>query len=102
MFSPARHRLDVRPGASIGHSGTQGVAVVGAVGEQNLAFCTVSSMSGCAASVMRLSLGQLERDGMPLASTTAWILVVNPPRERPMHRAGARSRAADGARGPPF
>src|ERR1700739_4965543 len=32
--------------------------------------------------------------GFPLASTRAWILVVSPPRERPMHRLPERSPAA--------
>jgi hypothetical protein len=32
---------------------------------------------------------------LPLASTTAWILVVRPPRERPMHRAAGMSAAVE-------
>ena len=33
-----RHRLDVGPGASVGHGSTQGIAVIGTVSEQDLAI----------------------------------------------------------------
>src|SRR5690554_6014645 len=36
----------------------------------------------------------LRATGRPLASTRAWILVVNPPRERPMHRGSGSSPTA--------
>jgi hypothetical protein len=35
---------------------------------------------------MGLAFAELEKDRQAQASTMAWILVVNPPRERPMQR----------------
>jgi hypothetical protein len=77
------HRLDVGPGAAIGHGFAQAIAIVGSVAEEYLAFDEAVEHVGGAFAVMSLAFRQLHI-GLPLASTRAWILVVSPPRERPM------------------
>ena len=72
----------------------QSVAVIGAIGEQCLAGADGVQHVGCASAVMGLSLISLSVMGLPLASTRAWILVVSPPRERPMHRVARRPQGA--------
>ena len=57
-----RHRLDVGPGAACGQGCPQGIGVVSAVGEKHVAFAEAVEHVGGAATVMRLALGQLERD----------------------------------------
>ena len=55
-----RHGLDVGLGAAFGQGNAQGIAVIGAVGEQGLAGAdTVQHILGAAA-VMGLALGQLQ------------------------------------------
>ena len=51
---PVRHRLDVGPGASFIEAGTERIAVVAAVGEQDLAGAEAIEHIGGAAPVMRL------------------------------------------------
>ena len=58
----ARHRLDVGPGALGRHGVAQGVAVIGAVGEQDLPGAKAVEHVGGASAVMRLAFGQLQRD----------------------------------------
>ena len=59
-----RHGLDVCPRTSDGHGTTQGITVIGTVGEQDLARADGVQHVGRTASVMRLALGQFERDGI--------------------------------------
>lgn len=61
-----RLRLDVRPGPPLGEAVTQGVAVVGTVGEQDLPLAEVAQHVGGAPAVVRLALGELQRDRRPL------------------------------------
>jgi hypothetical protein len=57
-----RHRLDVGPCAAVGQGLAEGVAVIGAVGEQGLARADAVQHIGGAPAVMRLALAQLEGD----------------------------------------
>ena len=81
-----RHRLDVAPSAALLEADAQVVCVIGAVGEQDLALAQFVQHLAGAAPVMGLSLLSWRAIGSPSASTSAWILVVRPPRERPMQR----------------
>jgi len=60
------HRFDVGPGPSFVEGLAQGVAVVGAIGEQNLARGEAIEHIGGAAPVVRLACGQLEGDGQAI------------------------------------
>lgn len=86
------HRLDVGPGAARFQAAAQAVAVAGAIGQQDLALADsveqpiASSMSAELRPSWACPSVSFSRIGRPLASTSAWILVVGPPRERPMHR----------------
>src|SRR5579875_787833 len=64
---PVRHRLDVGPGTSFIETGTERIAVVASVGEQDLAGAEAIEHIGSAAPVMRLTLGQLEGDRQAIA-----------------------------------
>lgn len=81
-----RHGLDVGPCAALVEALPQRVAVIGAVGEKDLPLDQGVEHAGCAATIVRLALGQFQRDRLPSASTSAWIFVVSPPRERPMQQ----------------
>lgn len=59
------HGLDVGPGASTGEILAQGVAVIGAVGQQDLAGPDGRQHVGGAATVVGLAFGELEGDGQP-------------------------------------
>ena len=61
-----RHRLDVSPGAAGREVGPEGVAVVGPIGEQDLAVGEIAEHIGRAAAVMGLAFAQLQRDWQPI------------------------------------
>ena len=63
---PVRHRLDVGPGSLRLQIGTQRIAVVGAVGEEDLAGAEIAQHVGGTAPVMGLTGGQFERDRQPV------------------------------------
>lgn len=63
VIDPMRRGSDVGPGALVGHSDAQGVAVVDSVGEQNLSGFQLAEHVGGSAAVMRLPLDQLDPDG---------------------------------------
>ena len=87
-----RHWPDISPSAACGKLVAQFIAVVGAVREQALSASrivpasTVSNMSAAERPSWAWPSVSLRRIGRPMASTSAWILVVKPPRERPMQR----------------
>jgi len=61
-------------GADVGDEGAQGVVVVGLLPARSAAAVVLSWASPPV---------RIKRKGRPSASVRAWILVVNPPRERP-------------------
>ena len=61
-IDPTRHRFDVRPSTTGHHRLAQGIAVVSAVREQNLPGQHLVEHVGCAAAVVRLTFGKLDRD----------------------------------------
>ncbi len=61
-------RTDLGPRASHGHRGTQGVAVIGAAGEQDVPGLDGVEHIGGRAHVVCLALGQLEVDRPALGS----------------------------------
>src|SRR3546814_3634153 len=56
------HRLDVGPGAALREGGPEGVAVIGAIGEQDLAAAEGVEHVGRALAVMGLAFAQLQGD----------------------------------------
>ena len=58
----SRHGFDVRPGAAPGEAVSQRVAVVGAIGEQDLRGAQAIGHIAGASAVMRLAPGELEGD----------------------------------------
>jgi hypothetical protein len=61
----------------------QGVGIVSLAGDQSVGFDLLEQGYACVMSAACPGVSQSAR-GLPSASTTAWILVVSPPRERPM------------------
>jgi hypothetical protein len=57
---PARHRLDVCPGAPVPEFCAEGVAIVTAIGKQHLARADGADHVGALASVVGLALAQLQ------------------------------------------
>lgn len=57
--------------------------IIPLVGEEGLRLDLFDQLIGFS-HVVDLAAGQADAKGLPRASTTAWIFVVNPPRERPM------------------
>jgi hypothetical protein len=90
------------PGALSCEARPQCVAVVAAVGEEDLAFAETGEHVVGASPVMSLAGVSFSRMGSPLASTRAWIFVVSPPREAPCSR-GSSEVPSDGRHffGPP-
>lgn len=81
MTLPVGLRRDVGSGLSLGGLGPDGITVVALVRHQDV------SLAELARQCVRLSaVGDLTARlrGRPSASTRAWILLVSPPRERPM------------------
>ncbi len=64
----------------------QGITVMGAVGGQGLARLDRANISAADRPSWAWPSVSFSRIGRPTASTKAWILVVSPPRERPMQR----------------
>src|SRR6185437_10806900 len=58
----SRHGFDVRPGTAICQALAKGVAVIGTVGKQNLTGAELVEHIAGAFAVMRLALGEFERD----------------------------------------
>ena len=62
-----RHRANLGPGSSGRHYRTQCVAVTGAIGEQDLPGLHAVEHVDHTAAVMRLSFGELDRDGQEMS-----------------------------------
>ena len=86
LVDPAGERLDVGPGTAAGEAVAERIAVVGAVGQRTCPLPMASSMSAALWPSCAWPSVSFSAIGRPSASTRAWILVVSPPRERPMHR----------------
>lgn len=56
------HRLNIGPATASGHFPAQGIAVIGAVCEENLAFTEIVNHTGCATAIVRLTFRQLQCD----------------------------------------
>ena len=95
------HRLDVGPGAARRHRRAQGIAVIGPVGEQDLAFANAGQQVGRAASVMGLPLAQLERDRVAVGSDDGMDLGGQSAARTP-HACGRSEVPGGGRRRPPF
>jgi hypothetical protein len=68
--------------AGFGDEAAQGVAVIGFVGDD----ASLESPAGNSGAVLMSWTSppvRTKRNGRPSASVRVWILVVNPPRERP-------------------
>jgi len=76
------------------HLGAERVTVVGAVSEQHVALAERAGTVGGAPASCAWPGVSLRAIGRPRTSTSTWILVVSPPRERPMHPASASCPAA--------
>jgi hypothetical protein len=96
-----RERLDVGPGAAAGHHGPQGIIVIGTVGDQDLAVADGVQHVGRAASVMCLSLGQLQRNGIPVGIDHSMDLGGQPAPRAP-HASGWSKVPSVGWRRAPF
>jgi len=59
---PSRHRSDVGPGSLISQGFTQGVTVIGPIGEKRLAGAHIVQHVAGALAVSGLALGEFERD----------------------------------------
>ncbi len=77
-------RADVGERALFSQFGANGVTVVGAISEQNRAFTNPPIIVSNALPSWAWPAVSFSAIGKPLRSTMAWILVVFPPRERPM------------------
>ena len=80
-----RHEPDVGDDPACGEAVAQTVAVIAPVGEQRLAAAPMPSvMSAPDRPSCAWPSVSFRRIGRPRASTSAWIFVVSPPRQRPM------------------
>lgn len=84
---PVRHWLHVCPGAAFRERAAQVVAVVGAVGQQDLAFADVVQHIGGAAPVMSLAFGQLQPDRQAVGIDEGMDLRRQSAPRAPKHRA---------------
>ena len=92
------HRLDVGPGAAIGQSLAQGVAVISAVGEQGLAIANAAQHIGGAAAVVSLARGEFERDRIAVGVDDG-VDFGGQPASRAPHALGSRQVPSGGAGG---
>src|SRR5690606_28574171 len=94
----ARHRLDIGPGATLGQTRSQGVAVIGAVGKQNLARPDGCEHIGGAASVMGLPGAELQHGWVAVGSDHGMDLSRQPAPRAP-HASGSNVVPRRGLRG---
>lgn len=75
---------DDRNGSSVAKRAAQQVGIIALVGEQvSHAGCSLEQ-GRCGLHVTDVASRQHQRIGTPITSVSAWILVVQPPRERPI------------------
>ena len=72
------HWLGVGPGAAFGKARSQGIAVVGAIGEKDLAGADPIQHIRGAPSIVRLALRQLQRNGQAIGIAHGFWLSVHP------------------------
>ena len=82
----ARHRADIAPGAASFEVSAQRITVIGAIGKEDVPGLDGVEQAGGGGSVVACPSVSFIAIGRPSASTSAWIFVVKPPRERPMQR----------------
>src|SRR5215204_2573823 len=99
----APHWSDVHPCAAIGEGLAQPIAVVSAVGEQDLALAQSLQHVGGARAVMGLALGELQRDGQAVGVDKG-VDLRGQPAPRAPHALGSSVVPSGGRRGvrPPF
>ena len=84
MFGRGRRVVgDDGDGVFIGDHGAEGVGVIGRVGDHHLGRQTLDEGRGLRR-VACLTGVRMKRTGQPRPRTARWILVVRPPRERPI------------------
>jgi hypothetical protein len=77
-------RRDVGPGSLVDGEFSDPVGVVATIGKQHRSPLQARQEPACKPIVVGLTGRQRRPDGQAIVSTTAWILLVNPPRDRPM------------------
>lgn len=85
MTLPVGLRRDVGSGHSLGGLGPDGITVVALVRHQDVSLAELVRQRVGLGAVGDLPAGQTEVDGATFGvDTRAWILLVSPPRERPI------------------
>ena len=82
------HRRDVGCGTGGFDLTAQPIGVVGLVGQHDGVLAQMTQQPGGSWAVACLAGVRTSSSGRPRASVRAWILVVSPPRERPIQRSG--------------
>lgn len=85
----SRHGFDVRPGAALGQAVSEGVAVMGAIGEQGLSGAKAIQHIAGASAVMGLALGELEGNRIAVGVDQGVDLGRRSAARAPMHRVAA-------------
>lgn len=98
---PIGHRFDVSPGSSLGHRRSEGVAVIGPVGEQDVVGADAVQHVGGAAAVVGLAFGQLERDGVAVGVNHG-VYLGGQSAARAPHASGCSNVPRGGCRGTRF
>jgi hypothetical protein len=83
------HRRDVGRGTGGFDLAAQSVGVIGLVGQHDGVLAQMAEQVGGNRAVAGLAGVRISLSGRPWASVRAWILFVNPPRERPIQRSGS-------------
>jgi hypothetical protein len=86
QVDPVGHEFDIGPRAAFSEVKPQGVGVIDAVGSRTSPRPSELNMSWALRPSWAWPSVILRAMGSPQASTKTWILVVNPPRKRPMLR----------------
>ena len=96
-----RHGFDVGPGAARRERGAQCIAVIGRVGEQDLALAETVEHIGRALAVMGLAFAELEDDRQTVCVDQGVDLGRQPAARAP-HASGVSSVPSGGVRAPLF
>lgn len=90
------HRLDAAPGAAAGEVRAQGVAVIGAVGQQDLVLAEAVEHVAGTSTVMGLAFAQLQHDGQAIGIDER-VDLGRQPAPRAPHAPGVRDVPSGGA-----
>jgi hypothetical protein len=82
------HCRDVRGSTDGFDAATQPIRIVGFVGQEDGVGMQPAEQLFGNRTITRLARCETNSSGKPRASVSAWILVVSPPRERPIQRSG--------------